>query len=49
MKKLLAATLVAGTTLTYAASAFAVDFPATPINHGAPTNLPGETLIFFMY
>ncbi len=45
MKKLIAASLVAGTTLTFAVSARAVDFPATPINHGAPTNLPGETLI----
>ena len=25
--------------------AYAVDFAATPINHGAPTNLPGEDII----
>ncbi len=45
MKTLLAATLVAASTMTFAASAYAVDFPATPMNHGAPTNLPGETII----
>jgi hypothetical protein len=28
-----------------AASAKAEDFPATPLNAGAPTNLPGERLV----
>ena len=45
MKTFVAATLVAASTMTFAASAYAVDFPATPLNHGAPTNLPGETII----
>ena len=45
IKKLAAAALIAGASLTVAATAQAMDFPATPMNHGAPTNLPGETII----
>lgn len=45
MKKLAAFALVAGTTFGFTCMAQAEDFPATPMNHGAPTNLPGETII----
>lgn len=41
--------LIAAAALTVATSGFAVagptDFYATPMNSGAPTNLPGETII----
>ncbi len=41
--------LIVATALTVATTGFAVagptDFYATPMNSGAPTNLPGETII----
>ena len=41
--------LIVATALTIATTGFAVagptDFYATPMNSGAPTNLPGETII----
>ena len=45
MKKFAVAALMIGTSLGYCAGAQAMDFPATPLNAGAPTNLPGETII----
>lgn len=42
-------TIAAAAIITAASAGFAVagptDFYATPMNHGAPTNLPGETII----
>lgn len=38
-----AAALAAGLLVTHAA--LAQDFPATPLNAGAPANLPGENLV----
>jgi hypothetical protein len=45
MKKSLLAVLVVGASMSAATLAKAGDFYATPLNSGAPTNLPGETLI----
>ena len=45
MKKFAVAALMIGTSLGTCAMAQAMDFPATPLNSGAPTNLPGETII----
>ena len=45
LKKLAVAAFVAVASLSCGAVGYAEDFPATPINHGAPTNLPGESLI----
>jgi len=45
IRKIATVVAVAGAALTYSVSASAFDFPATPNNTGAPTNLPGEGVI----
>jgi len=45
IKTFAAAALIGAASLSFAAVGQAEDFPATPMNHGAPTNLPGETII----
>ena len=45
MKKFAVAALMIGSSFGTCAIAQAMDFPATPLNSGAPTNLPGETII----
>jgi hypothetical protein len=45
IRKIATAAAIAGAALTVSVSANAMDFPATPMNMGAPTNLPGETII----
>ncbi len=45
IRKIATVAAIAGAALTVSVSANAMDFPATPMNMGAPTNLPGETII----
>lgn len=45
IRKLATAAVIAAASLSYSAVAYADDFPATPMQHGAPTDLPGEKLI----
>jgi len=45
IRKIATVAAIAGAALTYSASANAFDFPATPMNSGAPTDLAGTGVI----